>query len=131
MERTTAKPLATAHGAPTAHGIPHASELFRAGGNHLVATNDEPEPEAAEGIATRDWPMPPPSRHPSILAGEAEARAEVRAVGPVDASVFTEAELLAADVKRAADKDSGLLQARRDHRDAQAQVDYLRAVGLL
>lgn len=131
MKPTTAKHAASAAPVATAHGIPHASEQFRASGNHRVADNDEPEPEAEDGIATRNWPMPPPSRHPSIVAGEAEARAEVRAAGPVDASMFTEAELLAADVKRAADKDSGLLQARRDHRDAQAQVDYLRAAGLL
>lgn len=45
----------------------------RATGNHLAAQNDEPE--ADEGIATRDWPMPPVKSFRQI---EAEANASVR-----------------------------------------------------
>lgn len=47
---------------------------IRAKGNHLVAAQDEPE---ADEVLTRNWPMPI-SRHPAIVAGEADARAILR-----------------------------------------------------
>lgn len=61
----------------TVQPMPSAVEAvaIRAKGNHRTAQNDEPE---ADEVLTRDWPMPV-SRHPVIQAGEADARAEMRA----------------------------------------------------